>query len=143
MEGQALTRRLAIIAAVLLSLAASCKEKMIENSEDNHRPKEKEQPLEVRGNEYMTKIYTKVKSKYSLPDQIPESERWGLKATVIMRLKPTGEIKSIELEQSSGNKLFDEATMKAVRTAAPFGAPPEELADRYETEGIGIEFDGR
>lgn len=96
-----------------------------------------------KGNEYMTKVYSAVKGQYSVPEIITERERMFLNATVIITINARGQIKDLTFEKRSGNQVFDSAIEAAIRRAAPFPPPPEELAGKYASEGIGIDFDAR
>ncbi len=96
-----------------------------------------------KGNEYMTKVYAAVKGQYSVPEIITERERMFLAATVVITLNARGQIKDLTFEKRSGNQVFDSAIEAAIRRAAPFPPPPPELADKYASEGIGIDFDAR
>jgi protein TonB len=96
-----------------------------------------------KGNEYMTKVYSAVKGQYSVPKVITERERQFLAATVVITINARGQIKNLTFEKRSGNQVYDSAIEAAIRRAAPFPPPPAELADKYSSEGIGIEFDAR
>jgi TonB family protein len=96
-----------------------------------------------KGNEYMTKVYSAVKGQYSVPEIITERERMFLNATVVITLNARGQIKDLTFEKRSGNQVFDSAIEAAIRRAAPFPPPPPELAGKYASEGIGIDFDAR
>jgi protein TonB len=95
------------------------------------------------GNEYMTKVYTAIKGQYSVPEIITERERMFLNATVVITINARGQIKDLTFEKRSGNQVFDSAIESAIRRAAPFPPPPEELAGKYASEGIGLDFDAR
>ncbi|RLB54386.1 MAG: hypothetical protein DRI34_12120 [Deltaproteobacteria bacterium] len=93
-----------------------------------------------KGQLYMTQIYKAVKSQYAVPQVIPPSERLLLRATVVITVDARGNLKDFHFEKHSDNRLFDSAIEAAVRRASPFPPPPPELADRYASEGIGLEF---
>ncbi|HUU02797.1 MAG TPA: TonB family protein [Myxococcota bacterium] len=93
-----------------------------------------------KGSEYMTKVYKAVKAQYSVPEVIGQRERMFLRATVVITVDAAGRLKDFSFEKHSDNSLFDSAIEAAVRRAAPFPAPPAELAGKYADEGIGLEF---
>ena len=96
-----------------------------------------------KGNEYMTKVYSAVKAQYSVPEIVTERERMFLNATVVITINARGQIKDLTFEKRSGKQVFDSAIEAAIRRSAPFPPPPPELADKYSSEGIGIDFDAR
>lgn len=49
----------------------------------------------------------------------------GLKAVVEVQIRKTGDIISIQVVRPSGNSMFDDAALRAVRKAAPLPAVPE------------------
>jgi TonB family protein len=92
------------------------------------------------GNEYLTKVYKAVKAQYAVPKVIPPEERLLLRATVVITIDRGGNLKDFHFEKRSGNSLFDSAIEAAVRRASPFPPPPAELADRFASDGLGLEF---
>ena len=96
-----------------------------------------------KGNEYMTKVYSAVKGQYSVPEIITERERMFLNATVVITIDARGHIKDLTFEKRSGKQVFDSAIEAAIRRSAPFPPPPPELAGKYASEGIGLDFDAR
>lgn len=96
--------------------------------------------VKQKGDEYLTKVYRAVKSKYSVPELIPARERLLLQADVVIYLDRSGNVKNLKLIKASGNTLYDNAVVGAIKKAAPFPPPPDELADVYSKEGIEIPF---
>ncbi len=96
--------------------------------------------VKQKGDEYLTKVYRAVKSKYSVPELIPARERLLLQADVVLFLDRSGNIKSLKLVRASGNQLYDNAVVGAIKKAAPFPSPPDELVEVYSKEGIEIPF---
>lgn len=96
--------------------------------------------VKQKGDEYLTKVYKAVKKQYEVPELIPAKERMFLRADVILYIDRAGGIKELKLSKPSGNQLYDNAVVGAIRRAAPFPAPPTELADVYADDGIQIPF---
>jgi len=96
--------------------------------------------IKQKGDEYLTKVYKAVKKQYEVPELIPAKERMFLRADVILTIDAGGGIKELRLAKASGNELYDNAVVGAIRRAAPFPAPPAELADVYSGDGIQIPF---
>ncbi|RME22778.1 MAG: cell envelope integrity protein TolA [Deltaproteobacteria bacterium] len=93
-----------------------------------------------KGQEYLTRLYKAIKAQYAVPEVIPPAERLLLRAVVVITIDARGNLKDFQFEKPSGNKLFDSAIEAAVRRASPFPPPPAELAEKYSSEGIGLEF---
>jgi len=96
--------------------------------------------VKQKGDEYLTKVYKAVKKQYEVPELIPAKERMFLRADVILYIDRAGGIKELKLSKPSGNQLYDNAVVGAIRRAAPFPAPPAELAAVYSDDGIQIPF---
>jgi TonB family protein len=92
------------------------------------------------GDVYLTQVYKLVKSNYAVPEIISERERMFLQATVVITLDAKGNILELGFEKRSGNGVFDSAIENAIRKTAPFPAPPKELAGKYRSDGIGMNF---
>lgn len=76
---------------------------------------------------YVTDVYNSVNRIFLA--NVPESVVKGEKGIVVVRfqIQKDGTLveKSLTVESSSGKKEMDEAALKAIRTAAPFGRLPE------------------
>ncbi|MBN2498609.1 MAG: TonB C-terminal domain-containing protein [Deltaproteobacteria bacterium] len=96
--------------------------------------------LKQKGDAYLTEVYKAIKAKYNVPELISDKERMFLRATVVITLTADGRIKDMSFEQRSGKDLFDSAIESAIRRAAPFPPPPPELAAKYSSVGIGLNF---
>lgn len=79
------------------------------------------------GERYYAIISQAVRRYYDVANVIPEAERRTLKAQVAMRVGGGGELTDAKLSKPSGNELFDEAVISAVKKAAPFPPPPEHM----------------
>jgi len=91
------------------------------------------------GERYYGLISSAVHRNYDVSNTIPEAERRTLKARVTMKLGPLGELIDVTISKSSGNDLFDSAVIGAVKKAAPFGPPPENLRDTLKA-GVTLLF---
>lgn len=78
---------------------------------------------------YLEQVYRKVASNWR-----PSSNT--LTATVHFRIDARGRVGSIDVEESSGNFLFDQAARRAVEAADPM--PP--LPDGYGGDWLGVYF---
>jgi TonB family protein len=62
----------------------------------------------------------------------PDGSRYGRQTRVtrlLIRLNPDGSLKAIKVDQPSDVDFLDEEAIRAVRTAAPFANPPQQLVD--------------
>jgi protein TonB len=83
---------------------------------------------------YITLIQFRIESNWEAPFTGP-GERL---ATVYFRIKRSGEIEDVKLEQSSGNIVFDQAAKRAVYNANPL--PPLPAGSGLETLGVHFDF---
>ena len=93
--------------------------------------------LEIEGREfpfpgYLDRMVNKIAQSWK---QTPN--RQPLAATVYFRVERSGRVSGIEVEQSSGSFLFDQAAIRAVDDASPL--PP--LPDGYTGDYLGVYFD--
>lgn len=79
------------------------------------------------GERYFGIISAAVRRYYDVSNTIPEAERRTLKAEVSMKVSASGEASDVRIKKSSGNELFDDAVVSAVKKAAPFSPPPEHM----------------
>lgn len=92
------------------------------------------------GERYFGLILAKSRRNYGITKTISPQELIRLKAVVVLYIGSTGELlKDPEIQKSSGNPQFDQDVILALRKAAPFGPPPQQLAETLKTVGIAIE----
>jgi len=77
---------------------------------------------------YAAYIDRKIKENWSIPKAFL-SEMGDLEAIVVLRLHPNGELAEARLEKPSGFHPFDESTLRAIKKASPFPAPPIEFTE--------------
>lgn len=90
-------------------------------------------------NRYVVAIQSKVKGKANVPDTVTG------KPTVQVRIRilPGGEVLDLSIERSSGNRLYDAAIERAIRSASPLPVPPadSELFPQFRDLRLNIEHD--
>ena len=86
---------------------------------------------------YTQHIKQKVKEAWILAERKP-----GLRAVVRFGVEPNGEVMEAELADSSGDRAFDQSTLRAVRKASPFPSPPEAYREEFATQKVEITFSG-
>ena len=92
------------------------------------------------GERYWGLLNAQVHKYYDVSQTIPESERIHLKAVVLIRIGSSGALLSETLARSSKNNLFDQAVVLAIKKAAPFSPPPDNLRAALESSGVALEF---
>ncbi len=93
--------------------------------------------LESKLNDYYSLIWTKIKDGWTLPENLPK-EKTDLEAIIVVVIEGGGKLQKAWFEKKSGNTLYDQMAMRAIRRAEPFPPIPKELGD--EALEIGIRF---
>lgn len=87
---------------------------------------------------YASLINQHVQQRWDVP---PDSSiKIGMSCEVSVALLPGGDILSVSIKVSSGNKVFDESAIKAIRRAEPLPVPPPEKNLFDEFRNITIPF---
>lgn len=75
-------------------------------------------------------------------DHYPEEARGRLygKAIVTFSVLSSGELEKVELSKSSGQPILDQASLDAIRQAAPFSEFPKEMAKQVDVLSITAPF---
>ncbi|OIO72437.1 MAG: hypothetical protein AUJ85_10210 [Elusimicrobia bacterium CG1_02_37_114] len=81
---------------------------------------------------YLNQIRKKVSANWFFNRQ-----SGNLRNVVYFRIKPNGEIIALRLSESSGDRIFDQLSSRAVELSAPF--PP--LPQGFEEEYLGVYFE--
>ncbi len=92
---------------------------------------------DVRFKLYYDSVWYAIKESWILPD-IPGVDENNLSAIIMLRVRNDGEVIAMDYEKRSGNSLFDESAMKAVKKANPLPPVPEGLSDGILE--IGVRF---
>jgi TolA protein len=69
---------------------------------------------------YYQDVQDRIKKAWSFAGGTPD-----LTATVTFGINPDGSLNSLKVTSRSGDPAFDDSVARAIRAAAPFGAPPE------------------
>ncbi len=81
------------------------------------------------GSDYYTVVINKIRQNWIFPESIDKD----LLAIITIRIAKDGSITIGKIEKSSGNPLFDRSAMRAIASANPLPAPPQEIE-------IGVRF---
>jgi TolA protein len=84
---------------------------------------------------YYTAIYNAIKREWRLPETIKTE---SLEAVLLIMVRRDGKVLDIKFEKKSGNAVFDESVIRAVRKCDPLPAFPEIYS--VPQEEIGLRF---
>jgi TonB family protein len=87
--------------------------------------------------DYYDMIWAKVKKEWTLPGDISKGNA-GLETIIVIIIERDGKIQKSWFEKRSGNALYDQSAMRAIKKADPLLPLPKELSD--STFEIGIRF---
>ncbi len=93
--------------------------------------------LESRLSDYYDSIWAKIKKEWTLPENLPKG-RTTLEATIVVVIDREGKIQKSWFERKSGNALFDQRAMRAIKKAEPLPPIPKEFSD--PTLEMGFRF---
>jgi colicin import membrane protein len=90
-------------------------------------------------NEYVAKIQAKIRSRANVPDSVTGKP----KVEVQIRVLPGGDVLDIRVTKPSGNRAYDTAIERAIRSAVPLPVPPanSELFPQFRELILNIEHD--
>jgi len=87
--------------------------------------------------DYCTSIWAKIKQEWTLPENLAKGKT-DLEAIIVVSIEREGKIQKTWFEKRSGNALYDQMAMRAIKKAEPFPPIPKEFSDN--TFEIGIRF---
>jgi len=93
--------------------------------------------LQSRLNDYYDSIWEKIKKEWTLPENLPKG-RTTLETTIVIVIDREGKIQKSWFERKSGNTLFDQRAMRAIKKAEPLPPIPKEFSDT--TLEMGFRF---
>jgi TonB family protein len=88
-------------------------------------------------NEYYSMIWAKIKEEWTLPENLPKGKT-DLETIIVVLIDRGGKLQKSWFEKRSGNALYDQMAMRAIKKAEPFPPIPKEFSD--STFEIGIRF---
>jgi TonB family protein len=75
---------------------------------------------------YYQDVQDRIRKAWSFAGGSPD-----LSATVTFGINPDGSLNALKVTQRSGDPAFDDSVARAIRAAAPFGAPPEKYRNAF------------
>lgn len=90
-------------------------------------------------NLYRGRIRDKIRGRANVPDTVTGKPEVEVRITLL----PGGEVLDIKLVKSSGNRIYDEAILRAIRSASPLPVPPanSELFPQFRDLILKIEHE--
>jgi colicin import membrane protein len=86
-------------------------------------------------NAYAGLVETKVKGEWVIPENLSKAHG-NLEAIIVVIIDRAGKVQKSRFEKKSGNELYDQSAMRAIKKAEPFPPVPIELIDKE----IGLIF---
>lgn len=100
-------------------------------------PPKRPTEIESKLNEYYSLIWAKIKEAWTIPENLLK-EKVDLEAIIVLIIEKDGKIKKSLFEKKSGNDLYDQMAMRAIKRAEPLPPIPNEWNEN--TLEIGIRF---
>jgi TonB family protein len=93
--------------------------------------------LDSKLNQYYGLIWAKIKEAWTIPKNLLE-ERVDLETVIVVIIGKDGKVKRYWFEKKSGNDLYDQTAIRAIKKAEPLPPIPNELSE--ESLEVGIRF---
>lgn len=92
---------------------------------------------ETKLSQYYSAVWAKIKKAWTIPENLLK-ERVDLETIIIVIIESDGKIRRTWFEKKSGNDLYDQMAMRAIKKAEPLPPIPKEIGEN--TLEIGIRF---
>ena len=92
---------------------------------------------ESRLNDYYSLIWAKIKQEWTLPEDLPKG-KIDLEAVIVIVVEKGGKVQKSWFEKKSGNSLYDQMAMRAIKKAEPLPPIPRDIGE--DSLEIGIRF---
>jgi colicin import membrane protein len=88
---------------------------------------------------FMSDIRAKIRGRANVPDTVTGKPEIQVRITIL----PGGEVLDIRIERPSGNRIYDESIIRAIRSASPLPvpSPDSELFPRFRDLKLNIEHE--
>jgi colicin import membrane protein len=93
--------------------------------------------MESKLNEYYNTIWAKIKEQWTIPENLIKATV-DLETIIIIIIEQDGKIQKWWFEKKSGNAIYDQTVVRAIKKAEPLPPIPKELSE--DTLEIGIRF---
>ncbi|OGP63845.1 MAG: hypothetical protein A2170_08110, partial [Deltaproteobacteria bacterium RBG_13_53_10] len=92
---------------------------------------------ESKLDQYYGRIWAKIKEAWTIPENVLK-ETVDLETVIVVIIERDGRIQEAWFEKKSGDELYDQMALRAIKKAEPLPPLPRELSDK--TLEIGIRF---
>jgi colicin import membrane protein len=86
---------------------------------------------------YYTMLWAKIKAEWTIPENLPKGGA-DLETIIVVIIERNGNVQKSWFEKKSGNSLYDQMAMRAIKKAEPLPPIPKEFSD--STFEVGIRF---
>jgi len=93
--------------------------------------------MESKLNEYYSLIWAKIKETWTIPENLLK-EMIDLETIIVIIIERDGKIQKCWFEKKSGNAIYDQMAMRAIKKAEPLPPIPKEFEEKILE--IGIRF---
>ena len=90
-------------------------------------------PMDIAVKEYYNSIWSLIKSNWVIPEYLKGR---GLVVVIGLRIRRDGKVENLQVEKSSGNRVFDDYAIKAIKASEPFPPLPKEIKGEYLDLGV-------
>ena len=84
--------------------------------------------MESKVNEYYSLVWAKIKGAWTIPENLLK-ETVDLETIIVVIIGRNGKIQKWWFEKKSGNALYDQSAMRAIKKAEPLPPIPKELSE--------------
>jgi TonB family protein len=93
--------------------------------------------LDIKLSGYYNEIWAKIKKEWTIPENLSE-KKGDWEPIIILTIERDGRVQKSWFEKRSGNNLYDQSAVRAIKKAEPFPPLPKEWGEN--TLEIGIRF---
>jgi TonB family protein len=94
-------------------------------------------PPESKWNEYYSRIWAKIKESWTIPENLLK-ETVDLETVIVVIIERDGRVQKWWFEKKSGDEVYDQMALRAIKKAEPLPPIPKELNEK--TLEVGIRF---
>jgi len=120
-------------------------QKKVAQKERSHKEREEERPVaplptppQISSSKaspellaiYSSIVKAKILEEWTIPENLlKEKELFDLETTIVVIIERDGKIQKPKLEKKSGNAIYDQSALRAIKKAEPFPPIPKELGE--------------